>query len=567
LGGLTAHRGLNEQVTFCRAMAVNNHQFSARNFPAHKAGVMLAAALFFMATGCSTTRIPENATPLVRAEQNLKLARQRHIATQQMAGYYLNAADDSLKVTGSPKEQAEALSIYNDAAAELTMRLRLDESGAYWGRPLSIPSPERNYRLQFAGGNGGALWPTNLFTGYFPSKVTKERNTRNQFQRGGVGGALVGLRSPAKAEPFEPARGFAAPVTPTLDFTRGKSGDVVLALNNPIKRDRVTVNGRTSQLAADFTAPLLFHPHRDEFIAGMMGLMCIGDYPGNTGLFMLQPYDPDRIPVIFVHGLVSTPQMWMNDINELQADPVIRAHFQFWVFYYPTGTPASYSAWLLRGELARMERLHPMRRGFVLIGHSMGGLLCRMQSTDTGRAIWDAVFKKNANKLYARLPADNLVKQALIFRANPEVKRIVFICVPHRGSALALSSIGAIATRLITLPVALVNTVQKALGDSFAMVLEQGGRIPTGIQSLSPKNNTLHALDKLPIVAPYHSIIGDRGEKGDLQNSSDGVVPYWSSHLAGAQSELIVHGGHGSYELPETIAELHLILLLQLSRE
>lgn len=552
---------------FFSTMPMSYEPFAVRVPLFHQTVALFTAVVFFMATGCSTTRIPENATPLVRAEKNLKFARQRHIPTKQMAGYYLNAADDSLKVTGGPKEKAEALSIYNDSAAELTMRLRLDENGAFWGRSLIIPSSERNYRLRFASGNGGDLWPTSLFTGYFPSKITKERNTRKQFQRDGVGGALVGLRSPAKTEPFEPVRGFAAPVTATLDFSRGKTDEVVLALNNPIKRDRVKVNGMTSVLAADFTAPLLFQPHRDELIAGLMGLLRVGDILGNTGLFMLEPYDPDRTPVIFVHGLVSTPQMWLNDINELQADPVLRAHYQFWVFYYPTGTPMTYSAMRLREELARMDSIHPLRRGFVLIGHSLGGLLCRMQATDTGRVLWDRTFKNYADKLYARLPADNLVKRALIFSANPEVKRIVFICVPQRGSEMALGSIGALVTRLITLPVTLVSTVQKTLGDSFAIVLGiNGGRIPTGIQSLSPKSATLQALDTLPIEAPYHSIIGDRGKKGNLKDSSDGVVPYWSSHLAGAQSELIVPGPHGSYEMPQTVTELRRILLLQLGR-
>jgi hypothetical protein len=42
------------------------------------------------------------------------------------------------------------------------------------------------------------------------------------------------------------------------------------------------------------------------------------------------------------------------------------------------------------------------------------------------------------------------------------------------------------------------------------------------------------------------------------------VVPYWSSHLDGAKSELIVPGPHGSFNLPQTIAELQRILQLHL---
>ena len=72
------------------------------------------------------------------------------------------------------------------------------------------------------------------------------------------------------------------------------------------------------------------------------------------------------------------------------------------------------------------------------------------------------------------------------------------------------------------------------------------------------------AADTLPITAPYHSIIGDRG-RGDSPNSSDGVVPYWSSHLEGARSELIVPDPHGSYALPQTVADLKRILRLELA--
>jgi hypothetical protein len=55
-------------------------------------------------------------------------------------------------------------------------------------------------------------------------------------------------------------------------------------------------------------------------------------------------------------------------------------------------------------------------------------------------------------------------------------------------------------------------------------------------------------------------VIGDRGKGGGV-NSSDGVVPYWSSHLDFAVSEKIVPSGHGANENLEGIAEIHRILL------
>jgi hypothetical protein len=55
--------------------------------------------------------------------------------------------------------------------------------------------------------------------------------------------------------------------------------------------------------------------------------------------------------------------------------------------------------------------------------------------------------------------------------------------------------------------------------------------------------------------------------RGDTPNSSDGVVPYWSSHLDGAQSEKIVPSGHGSHQNIQGMEEIHRILILNLRTE
>ena len=90
-----------------------------------------------------------------------------------------------------------------------------------------------------------------------------------------------------------------------------------------------------------------------------------------------------------------------------------------------------------------------------------------------------------------------------------------------------------------------------------------GKRLPNSITGLKPSNPGLAVMNGRGSVFPYHSIIGDRG-KGDSPNSTDGVVPYWSSHFDGAQSEVIVPGPHGACELPQTIVELDRILRLNL---
>jgi hypothetical protein len=118
--------------------------------------------------------------------------------------------------------------------------------------------------------------------------------------------------------------------------------------------------------------------------------------------------------------------------------------------------------------------------------------------------------------------------------------------------------------RLIRLPLKVVSAIPNSVLAAVAPNNDQKKyQIPTSISGLSPSNTLFKALDKLPIEAPHNSIIGDRG-RGDTPNSSDGVVPYWSSHLDSAQSEVIVPTDHGAMKSPKAVAEIRRILLLQM---
>ena len=61
---------------------------------------------------------------------------------------------------------------------------------------------------------------------------------------------------------------------------------------------------------------------------------------------------------------------------------------------------------------------------------------------------------------------------------------------------------------------------------------------PCNAKSRTPKAHSEgFALSQLPIEVPYHSVIGQR-RPGPRERGSDGVVPYWSSHLDEAQCRL-----------------------------
>src|SRR5437763_6042029 len=518
------------------------------------AAVMCLAFLASSATAPHTVRGPEYA-PTAKV---MREARSATAPVAKRAADYLQAAAMTAPLLGTGIG-TPACETYNAACGELTVLVGSSEGGRLWNRPLPHPG-DKPYplRLQPA---GIAIWAPNYFTTIESPDQIKEKLIRKKSIQNGVGGALVAVRIVDPPEKFMPAKGITAPVTATLDF---HATNATLALRRPAKQPTAIVEGKVRPLAANFSAPISYYqPPANLLLVGLMGALRSAHYEKKTGLYFLQPYDPDRIPVVFVHGLISTRFDWVKTINGLQADPEIRKRYQFWVFAYPTGNPVLYSALRLREELAKVDELYPDHKGYVLVGHSMGGLLSQAQVTSIRRADWEQTLGEPAMQIFATLKPADLVAKATTFKANPRIKRVVFICTPHRGSKMASGGIGAFAIKLISLPVDLVTSIKSEIPEETLRKMNNG-RLPNSVSNLAPDAPYLAVLNKQSIQVPYHSIIGNRGRPGPLADSSDGVVPYWSSHLNGAKSECIVPGPHGSCQLPQTIAELDRILRLHL---
>src|SRR5213595_2879380 len=518
------------------------------------AGIMCLGSLASCATAPHTVRGPEYA-PTAKV---MREARSAIAPVAKRAADYLQAAAVTAPLLGSGIG-TPACETYNTACGELTVLLRSSEGGRLWNQPLTLTG-DKTYHLRLEPA-GNAVWASNYFTTFESPDQIKEKLIRKKITQEGVGGALVGVRIVNPPEKFAPVKGITAAVTATLDF---HATNATLALRRPAKQPTGIVEGKVRPLNANFSAPISYYqPPANLFFVGIMGALRSAHYEKKTGLYFLQPYDPDRIPVVFVHGLISTPFDWVQTINGLQADPEIRKRYQFWVFAYPTGNPVLYSALRLREELAKVDKLYPNHKGYVLVGHSMGGLLSQAQVTTVTRADWEKTLGALGMQLFATLKPADLVAKATTFQANPRIKRVVFVCTPHRGSKMASGPIGELAIKLISLPVDLATTMKSEIPEETLRKMNNG-RLPNSVSNLKPNAPYLAVMNKQSIHAPYHSIIGNRGKPGPLADSSDGVVPYWSSHLDGAQSEKIVPGPHGACELPETIAELDRILRLHL---
>ncbi|MBV8276898.1 MAG: alpha/beta hydrolase [Verrucomicrobia bacterium] len=330
-------------------------------------------------------------------------------------------------------------------------------------------------------------------------------------------------------------------------------------------------------IAANYTATLaVLFSHAHKVAGSSFESFIRPDDPRfATGVYLIHPYDPNKIPILFVHGLLGSPISWQNLTNDLCSDPKVLERYQPWFFLYPTGQPMLESAAQLREDLQATQHLFDpsgnaiASHHVIVVAHSMGGLLAHTLVSDSGDALWNVFATKPLNSL--KLPAD--VKDSILkyffFRHNPSIDRVIFLSVPHRGSVLAGGLIGSITNRIIQpakAPTRLLKDLEAqypgVLAPYYARVTASGG--PTSLVSIAP-NPLLNALVKLPIKVPFHSIIGHIGPIAG-PGSTDGLVTYSSSHLDGAESEKWVPSGHYLMDHPETVAEIKRILDENISR-
>ncbi len=257
-------------------------------------------------------------------------------------------------------------------------------------------------------------------------------------------------------------------------------------------------------------------------------------------------------------------------VNDLQNDPAIRDHFQFWLFTYDTGNPIPLSALRLRDELAAaLEQLDPERRdpalrNVVLVGHSQGGLLAKMLVINSGSRLFDAFSSRSLDELKLSDETRDVVRRAVFVTPMPDVTRVIFIATPQRGSYVAGGSLPQLIGRLVRLPLDQVRMFADLLTDNGDALRIDPDNVRIGsVYGMTPGSPMSVALGSIPVAPTVvaHSIIAVQGD-GPVATGDDGVVKYSSAHIDEAASELVVRSGHSVQGNPETVAEVRRILLL-----
>ena len=475
-----------------------------------------------------------------------------------------------------------AVALYGDAVEGLIGALQHARSSALRGAIDEIEGPLARYELSWV--DAGPEWTPathdfELASGMYPKK-------RHGFEaRKGLGTPVVAIRR-AEGEESEPQREtgifetykYYYALTAVLDLEGEGDGDqplrAVLRLLDPRLSESHEVAGTDYPLAIDIGAQYAATKQETDIVLKRGGLLKAGKHLSLSGIYLTEPLRHGKIPLVLIHGLSSNPATWSTPVSEFMLDPRIRQGYQVWFFSYSTALAFPYSARVLRDSLTEaMRRLaelgeSPANDRVLLVGHSMGGLVTRMQVTDTGMTLWDAIFTEPPGEV--DLPAEDIkmMTDVLIVEPLPFVERAVFCATPHRGSKYAAKAVGRLGASLVRVPKEMTSYSQRIWLSAGDIVTDGASRykgLPDSVQTLRPGDPLLVALDALPIDSrvTYHSLLGDRG-RGDTPDSSDGLVPYWSSHLEGAASETIVPSNHSVHHDPEGVEELRRILLLHL---
>lgn len=398
-----------------------------------------------------------------------------------------------------------------------------------------------------------------------------------RYHHAGFGVPLVAFALPCSDRPIcrlYPPEGVFRPVTMWLETpsNTGSHDDTpVLVLQNPVLRPEHVAGINHYVLAEDVSAPTaqLLERTRLKRLAwwGMIGGAEVGK---RSGLFLLDDYDPNKTPIIMIHGVAGSPLIWARLSNAIMGDPELHRRYQIWHIVYQSNAPLLVERYRVQHYIDNAWSVldpdghAPARQGVVLIGHSMGGVIARLLCAQSTPEVWSAAFTEPMDSLHADATDLVTLKNVFQFKPYPGVDEIIFMAAPQRGSPSAEGLlgrlVGLLAWRHIEEMAGLMRIVAenpKAIQPALQSIF-QTGHI-TSITSLRPDEPVTLADEKLmPAAGVRYDTIA--GVLPGVKPPGDGYVPLSSALLPGSTTTLIVHSDHKVPNRPEAIAAVLKIL-------
>jgi hypothetical protein len=416
----------------------------------------------------------------------------------------------------------------------------------------------------------GLHWKLDQIDCLRPAATTFPDPRYAQSVRYGVGAALVGLHYRRPEIPGEEhyLEQHPFPITAVLGVNPS-TGAPQIEFHNPVTHQTIPVAGRELTLTSNIAGALQFALERlladVNPIEAFLNPEVAVEY---EGLLLLQPYQPGKIPVVLVHGLLSNPATWGPLINALLNNPALMERFQIWGYLYPTGVSILRTASELRKDLRNTlvfldpHGTDPALGEMVLIGHSMGGLLSQFQVTWSGNFLWDEFSDIPFGQIRVDAETRQTLAEMFFFGPQPFVTRVVFMATPHQGSEWNACVLGCLGRCFAGQPAILVRlwSAINRLNPGALRGPFRGG-LPSSLDGLAASSPFVRAMAKLPFSSRVrlHSVIGTGGCEPCC--SGDGLVSIESARLLGVESELFVEESHNLVkEHPDTIREVERIL-------
>lgn len=420
----------------------------------------------------------------------------------------------------------------------------------------------------------------------------------NHYRGYGLGVPMIGARISPENRPGDTSKQagnyFKAvhfPVTAVLRFDGGiteltRARMATLDLHNPLTFQAINVASYAMPLETDLTTPLAYSLEKTDLATiPYRGFFRADEIERQAGIYMFEPYQKGKIPVLMVHGLLSSPLTWAPLFNDLQADPYLREHYQFWFYLYPTGNSYIGTAAELRRSLKKMrEEVDPQHTDealgrTVVVGHSMGGLIGRLLTITGGDDFWTSTSETAFSKLKLSDNSRDQLQQVFYFEPVKDVERVIYLATPHRGSQLSATYIGRLGKKLVRLPTQMTDVLGDVITNNPDALKSNIQDTLTSVDQLDPAAPALQVLSHRPRPpnVHYHSVVGVvksnnvYQEVRDLLNwddaPGDGVVRYDSAHLSDAESELVVTADHMKvHHHPKAVQEVRRILYLHLKQ-
>jgi pimeloyl-ACP methyl ester carboxylesterase len=518
---------------------------------------------------------PDPEPPSPNLARKLGAAKNQVLTDYSLASYlsyaYLSVASRNLATDAYHPEFRSACDIYN-YSLEQTLRFSLN----------AIPfHPKAFYRFDEPGGATQARFKLvgfdfkeEDFHEILPAIDYQTDEIGPSSRRFGLGVPLIGIRYKNPNDPNDPYPPVCAfPVTAlyiphemyNLEATETRD---TIHLVNPWAQETLEVGESQIPIEADLSTPLAYLLEHTGFGSNIWKGFKGGDEAQRGMVFLFQPHHVGRIPVVLCHGLLSSAQPWETLVNGLMDDPWVRQHFEFWFMQYPTGQGLLTNADELRKDLVGLrhrldpEDADPALDHMMMIGHSMGGLIARLLTEDSGDAFWNTVWNAPIDRLDLDPDERGELLRTYYFKRLPFMDRVVFLATPHHGSPTASRPIGWIGTQLVDLP-AKSRTFLKSMGRKNKQYAKMGldEDYFTSVSQLRQDSSFLAALNSIPRaeVVHYHNIVGDIS--GGKEGGGDGTVPLESARIPWAESELIVPARHTEiHEHPLVIKEIEVLL-------